>query len=85
MNNLHEALVEIENFFSKKQIEIQTVQNQIRVYFDDGRYISISIDKEITVNFINNDGENQLLKFEDTNDFFQNYEQLFFRSHLREK
>ena len=85
MNNLHEALVEIENFFSKKQIEIQTVQNQIRVYFDDGRYISLSIDKEITVNFINNDGENQLLKFVDTNDFFQNYEQLFFRSHLREK
>jgi len=85
MNNLHETLVEIENFFSKKQIEIQTVQNQIRVYFDDGRYISLSIDKEITVNFINNDGENQLLKFVDTNDFFQNYEQLFFRSHLREK
>ena len=85
MNNLHEALVEIENFFSKKQIEIQTVQNQIRVYFDDGRYISISIDKEITVNFINNDGENQLLKYVDANDFFQNYEELFFRSHLRKK
>ena len=85
MNNLHETLAEIENFFSKKQIEIQTVNNQIRVYFDDGRYFSLSIDKEITVDFVNKDGENQLLKFVDTNDFFQNYEDLSFRSHLREK
>ena len=85
MNNLHETLAEIENFFSKKQIEIQAVNNQIRVYFDNGRYFSLSIDKEITVDFINNDGKNQLLKFVDTNDFFQNYEKLFFRSHLREK
>ena len=85
MNNLHETLAEIENFFSRKQIEIQAVNNQIRVYFDDGRYFSLSIDKEIIVDFVNNDGENQLLKFVDTNDFFQNYEELFFRSHLREK
>ena len=85
MNNLDQTLAEIENFFSKKQIEIQAVNNQVRVYFDNGRYFSLSIDKEITVDFINNDGENQLLKFVDTNDFFQNYEELFFRSHLREK
>ena len=85
MNNLHETLAEIENFFSKKQIEIQAVHNQVRVYFDDGRYFSLSIDKEITVDFINNDGKNHLLKFVDTNDFFQNYEKLFFRSHLRKK
>ena len=85
MNNLDQTLAEIENFFSKKQIEIQAVNNQVRVYFDNGRYFSLSIDKEITVDFINNDGKNHLLKFVDTNDFFQNYEELFFRSHLREK
>ena len=85
MNNLHETLAEIESFFSKKQIEIQIVQNQVRVYFDHGRYLSLSVDKELTLDFVNNDGENQVLKFIDTNDFFQNYDKLLFRSHLREK
>ncbi len=85
MSNLNEILADIEEFFSKKNIEIQMIDNQVKIYRHNDDYILLVIEDNIEAYLIGRDNHETKLTFCRIEDFFSSFEQSLFRSHLREK
>ncbi len=85
MSNLTEILADIEDFFVERNIEIQMIGNQVKIYHHNDDYILLVIDNNIEVYLIDKNDCEEKLTFHKIEDFFSSFEDLFFRSHLREK
>tara|TARA_B100001057_G_scaffold9243_1_gene8470 strand:+ start:14123 stop:14380 length:258 start_codon:yes stop_codon:yes gene_type:complete len=85
MNELHEVLADIEDFFTQKNIEIQIIQDEVRIYFEDKDEITLSIKDKIYLYTNNTNKQLKTRSFENVQDLFKTFDKLFLRSHLREK
>jgi len=85
MSNLNEILSDIEDFFIKRNIEIQMIDNQVKIYHHDNDYILLIIGDDIEAHSIDENNCEMKLSFNEIEDFFSSFEDLFFRSHLRKK
>ena len=85
MNDLHEVLADIEDFFSQKNIEIQIIQDEVKIYFEDKDEITLSIKDKIYLYTNNTNKELRTRSFKNVEDFFDTFDKLFLRSHLGEK
>ena len=85
MSNLNEILADIEDFFAKKNIEIQMIDNQVKIYHHDYDYILLIIGDNLQAHLIDGNNVETKLTFTKIEDFFKSYENSFFRSHLREE
>ena len=85
MNDLHEVLADIEDFFSQKNIEIQIIQDEVKIYFEDKDEITLSIKDKIYLYTNNTNKELKTRSFKNIQDFFVTFDKLFLRSHLGEK
>ena len=85
MSNLNEILADVENFFTKKNIEIQMIDNQVKIYHHDYDYILLIIGDNLQAHLIDDNNVETKLTFTKIEDFFKSYENSFFRSHLREE
>mgnify|MGYP001330607402 FL=1 len=85
MNDLHEVLADIEDFFTQKNIEIQIIQDEVKVYFEDKDEITLSIKDKIYLYTNNTNKELRTRSFKNVEDFFDTFDKLFLRSHLGEK
>ena len=85
MSNLNEILADIEDFFSKRNIEIQIIDNQVKIYHQDDDYVLLVIEDNIKAYIIDKDNDETKLNFHKIEDFFLSYDDSLFRSHLREK
>jgi len=85
MNDLHEVLADIEDFFSQKNIEIQIIQDEVKIYFEDKDEITLSIKDKIYLYTNNTNKELKTRSFKNVQDFFDTFDKLFLRSHLGEK
>ena len=85
MSNLNEILADVEDFFARKNVEIQMIGNQVKIYHHDCHYILLIIGENLEAHFIDNNNAETKLIFTKIEDFFNSYENLLFRSHLRKK
>ena len=85
MNDLHEVLADIEDFFTQKNIEIQIIQDEVKIYFEDEDEITLSIKDKIYLYTNNTNKELRTRSFKNVEDFFDTFDKLFLRSHLGEK
>tara|TARA_B100001113_G_scaffold49317_1_gene35680 strand:+ start:392 stop:649 length:258 start_codon:yes stop_codon:yes gene_type:complete len=85
MNDLHEVLADIEDFFSQKNIEIQIIQDEVKIYFEDKDEITLSIKDKIYLYTNNTNKELKTRSFKNVQDFFDTFDKLFLRSHLGKK
>lgn len=85
MSTLNEILADIENFFSKKNIEIQMIDNQVKIYHHDDDYILLVIGDFIEAHLIDEDNCETKLIFSEIEDFFESFEKSLFRTHVRKK
>ena len=85
MNDLHEVLADIEDFFSQKNIEIQIIQDEVKIYFEDKDEITLSIKDKIYLYTNNTNKELKTRSFKNIQDFFVTFDKLFLRSHLGKK
>ena len=85
MSNLNEVLADIEDFFADRNIEIQMINDQVKIYHHDYDYILLTIGEHIEVQLIDSNNLETKLKFTKVEDFFKSYDNSFFRSHLREE
>lgn len=85
MNDLHEVLADIEDFFTQKNIEIQIIQDEVKIYFEDKDEITLSIKDKIYLYTNNTNKELKTRSFKNIQDFFVTFDKLFLRSHLGEK
>lgn len=85
MSNLNEILADVEDFFARKNVEIQTIDNQVKIYHHEYDYILLVIGEDLEVHIIDGNNEETKLIFTKIEDFFISYENSFFRSHLREE
>tara|TARA_B100000925_G_C21817459_1_gene391408 strand:+ start:104 stop:361 length:258 start_codon:yes stop_codon:yes gene_type:complete len=85
MNDLHEVLADIEDFFTQKNIEIQIIQDEVKIYFEDKDEITLSIKDKIYLYTNNTNKELKTRSFKNVQDFFDTFDKLFLRSHLGEK
>lgn len=85
MPDLNETLADIEDFFSKKNIEIQMIDNQVKIYPNDDDYMLLVIEDNIEVQFVDKNNCETKLIFHRIEDFLSSFEDLLFRSHLRKK
>ena len=84
MNDLHEVLADIEDFFTQKNIEIQIIQDEVKIYFEDKDEITLSIKDKIYLYTNNTNKELTTRSFKNVQDFFDTFDKLFLRSHLGE-
>ena len=85
MNDLHEVLADIEDFFTQKNIEIQIIQDEVKIYFEDKDEITLSIKDKIYLYTNNTNKELKTRSFKNVQDFFDTFDKLFLRSHLGKK
>tara|TARA_Y100001970_G_C14092721_1_gene780917 strand:- start:641 stop:898 length:258 start_codon:yes stop_codon:yes gene_type:complete len=85
MNDLHEVLADIEDFFTQKNIEIQIIQDEVKIYFEDKDEITLSIKDKIYLYTNNTNKELKTRSFKNVEDFFNTFDKLFLRSHLGKK
>ena len=85
MSDLNEILADVEDFFSKKNVEIQMIGNQVKIYHHNYNYILLIIGKNIEAHLIDSNNAETKLIFTEIEGFFKSYENLFFRPHLREE
>tara|TARA_B100000941_G_scaffold219957_1_gene162513 strand:- start:822 stop:1079 length:258 start_codon:yes stop_codon:yes gene_type:complete len=85
MSDLNEILADVEDFFSKKNVEIQMIGNQVKIYHHNYNYILLIIGENIEAHLIDGNNAETKLIFTEIEGFFKSYENLFFRSHLREE
>ena len=85
MSNLNEILADVEDFFARKNVEIQTIDNQVKIYHHECDYILLVIGEDLEAHIIDGNNEETKLIFTKIEDFFISYENSFFRSHLREE
>ena len=85
MSNLNEILADVEDFFAKKNIEIQMINNQVKIYHHDYDYILLIIGDNLEAHLIDCNNVQTKLIFSKIEDFFKSYEDSFFRSHLRKE
>ncbi len=45
MSNLNEILADVEDFFARKNVEIQTIDNQVKIYHHEYDYILLVIER----------------------------------------
>ena len=54
INNYNDILATIENILNTKNLEFQTINNRLRIYFDNGNEIEIIINSVFEIKSYNN-------------------------------
>ena len=85
MNDLHEVLADIEDFFTQKNIEIQIIQDEVKIYFEDKDEITLSIKDKIYLHMNDTNNKSNTRYFKNIQDFFNAFEHSTLGSHLWEK